>query len=616
MKRKTAWVCWLALIAFLLCGCAYSPSEPQGETLLRVTLMADDSYYLADGYRPQIDIAAGSEVRFLLYPTEGFVISGTDYPGGKVADGPAGSTVLILPSVRYPTRVQVICEKDGNIRSITYHANGGCWQNGEDTHLVHHPLNGHLFPNTDPGQGLQRERHTLIGWNTRQDGTGAHIGLGSRCWEPSEADLTLYAEWMPWTDAAQFLFREEENGCTILAYEGKEENVVVPNTLSGLAVKGIAEGAFTGKRISLLSLPVNMETIAPGAFSSCSIDQLYFFDNILSFPDAAFRETTPPRTHINAAQPPRYAGSGRASNYADKVDLLKLHAEEKKIVLFGGSGTFYSVLASEMQRQLNNECIVLNMGINGWFPAIPQLQAIRPFLRKGDILLHIPEMSSATQLFSDVRFAFPVEDPSVFDDRYMRSLELNYDLIAGMDLSATEGFFDSFSRFNRDRQTQPPTSYSDCSHYINDHGDYSGRKLSYQADEAITREADIRPELLTEEALERMNRKDQELSEAGIRVVLAYAAVNESALAQIPGYLEKAEAFQDRLKGGVRYATLIEDIMDAFYPGHVFYNSDWHLSEEADVQNTTRITEGLKQFIQNASDDAEQQKGKNAHEND
>ena len=603
MKRKTAWVCLTVLTAFLLCGCASSPSEPQGETLIRVTLTADDSYFPADGYQLQADIAAGSEVRFVLYPAEGFVISATDYPGGIVAEGPSGSTVLILPSVRYPTRVRVICEKDGNVRSITYHANGGRWQDGEDTRLVHHALNGHLFPNTDPGQGLQWERHTLMGWNTRPDGTGAHIGLGSRCREPSETGLTLYAEWAPWTDAARFLVREEENGCMILAYDGEEESVIVPDTLNGLVVRGIAEGAFTGKRICLLSLPVSLETVAPGAFSSCRMDELYFFDNILSFPDAAFRETPIPRTHINAAQPPRYAGSGRASNYADKADLLKLHAEEKKIVLFGGSGTFYSVLASEMQRQLNHEYTVLNLGINGWFPAIPQLQVICPFLRKGDILLHIPEMSSATQLFSDVRFAFPVDDPSVFDDRYMRSLELNYDLIAGMDLSDTEGFFDSFSRYNRDRQTQPPTSYSDCSHYINDHGDYAGRKLSYQKDEAITREADIRPELLTEEALERMNRMYQGLSEAGIRVALAYAAVNESALAQIPGYLEKAEAFQARLKDGVRYATLIEDITDAFYPGHIFYNSDWHLSEEADVQNTTRITEGLKQFIRNTSDD-------------
>ncbi len=605
MKQKNSGVCMLALLAFLLCGCSCSASAPQRKTPIRVTLMADDTYVLAEGYQHQADIAVGSEVRFVLYPAKGFVITGTDYPGGIAADGPSGSTVLILPSVRYPTRVRVICEKDSNVRSITYHANGGCWQNGEEERLIHHALNGHLFPNTDSGQMLQRERHMLIGWNTLPDGTGKHIGLGSRCWEPSEAGLTLYAEWLPWSDTDQFIFREEENGWTLLAYEGDEPTVAVPDTVNGLAVRRVAEGAFTGKSISLLSLPVNLEAVAPGAFSSCAIEQMYFFDNLLSFPDAAFRETPIPRTHVNAAQPPRYSGAGRASNYADKIDLLKLHADEKKIVLFGGSGTFYSVLASEMQRQLNGEYTVLNLGMNGWFPAIPQLQAIRPFLRKGDILLHIPEMSSATQLFSDVRFAFPVEDPSILDDRYMRSLELNYDLIAGMDLRETEGFFDSFSRFNRDRQSQAPTSYSDCSHYISEQGDYAGRKLSYQADEAITREADIRPELLTKEALERMNRMYQGFTEAGIRVAVAYAAVNESALAQIPGYLDKAEAFQEQLKNGVRYGTVIENITDAFYPGHVFYNSDWHLSEEADVQNTTRITEGLKEWFWRTSDDAE-----------
>ena len=605
MKRKAVSWCAMVMLSLLLCGCAVHPPAKEAETLLQVTLMADECYRLAEGWQPQTSVSVGSEVRFQVYPSEGFVITGTDYAGGKAAEGPSGSTVLILPSVQYPTRVRVICEKDGNIRSITYHANGGRWQDGEDMRLIHHALNGHLYPNTDMGQTLQRERHTLTGWNTRPDGSGVHIGLGSRCREPSDTGLTLYAEWLPWSNEDRFLFRGEDDGCTILGYTGEEDTVTVPNTLNGLPVRRIAEGAFSGKRVSLLCLPVNMEEVEPGAFSSCSIGQLYFFDNILFFPDTAFRETRIPRTHINAAQPPRYAGSGRASNYTDKVDLLQLHAEERKIVLFGGSGTFYSVLASEMQRQLNGEYAVLNMGVNGWFPAVPQLQVIRPFLREGDILLHIPEMSSATQLFSDVRFALPVDDPSVLDDRYMRSLELNYDLVAGMDLTETEGFFDSFSRFNRDRQSQPPTSYSDCSHYINDQGDYQGRKLSYQADEAITREAEIRPDLLTEEAFERMNRIYKELSEAGIRVAIAYAAVNESALAQTPGYPEKAEAFQERLTGGVRYAAVIEDIADAFYPGSVFYNSDWHLSEEADVRNTTCITEGLKKFIRSTSGDTE-----------
>ena len=247
-----------------------------------------------------------------------------------------------------------------------------------------------------------------------------------------------------------------------------------------------------------------------------------------------------------------------------------------------------------MQQSLSDEYVVLNMGINGWFPAIPQLDVIRAWMRPSDILLHIPEMASGTQLFSDIRFALPVNDPTVFDDRYLRSLELNYDLIADMNLNETEGFFDSFTRFNNARKEQPPTSYSDYSHYIDEHGDFPNRKLSYQKDEPITHEADIRPDFLTEEAIARMNAVYDRFAEQGVKVCLAFAAVNENGLMEIPAYREKAETFEQLLRDNA-HAAVLGTITDAFYPGSVFYNSDWHLSEEADRQNTDRITAALKE---------------------
>lgn len=562
-----------------------------------MTIVSSDEYYLADGYQHQVTVKCGEEVRILLYPSDGYIISGTDYSAGKVADGPYGSNVLILPSIRYPTRVNVLCEKDDNVRTITYDANGGmvCSSPSASAFIVHHVLNEHIFPNTAIGTDfLERDGYTLLGWNTAPDGTGDHVGLGSRYIGSQEV---LYAQWVPWSEESLFCFAETEGGYTVTHYNGKENSIIIPEMHNGLPVVEISACAFENCQVQRLVLPITLSRVEMDAFVRCKVDKLFFFDTISEFPDAAFRETPLPQVFINAAQPPRYAGSGRASTYADKVDLLIQNGDRRKIVLFGGSGTYYSVLAAEMEEMLGGEYAVINMGMNGWFPAIPQLNVIRTYLHEGDILVHIPEASSSTQLFHSTAFSQTVNSPTEFDDRYMRSLELNYSLISLFDLNAVTGFFDSYTRFNGARQDQPATDYSDYSHYINANGDYPGKKLSYQLDEPITNEADICPWLLTPETCARMDSVYASFQQNGVRVCIAYAAVNESALATTEDYSARAALFDRILREDIQNAVVIEKIEDSFYPGGVFYNSDWHLSEEADFHNTAVIAEGLGTFL-------------------
>ena len=603
MTKKRKVLQRLSLFFCLICllqGCSARGSGGQTGASVTVTLVSSDEYHLADGYEHQVTVQRGGEVRFLVCPNESYVVSGTDYPDGIVTDGPNNTSVLILPSVRYPTRVNVMCEKDSNIRSITYEANGGTVRSpqAEDTaphYVVHHTLNGHLFPNTAIGTDvLDRGGYTLIGWNTAQDGGGVRTGLGSRYTGTQDV---LYAEWAPWTEDSYFSFARSGEGYIVARYGGCEDTVAVPAIHNGLPVTGVAAGAFTDCGIRRLILPVTLRQIAAGAFTRCRIGELFFFDALLEFPDAAFQESPLPRVFLNAIQPPRYAGSGRASTYADKVDLLIQDTDRKKIVLFGGSGTYYSILAAKMEEMLGGEYAVINMGMNGWFPAMPQLSIIHAYLREGDVLLHIPEAASSTQLFNSTVFSQTAGSPADYDDRYMRSLELNYDLISLFDLNETSGFFDSYTRFNKARQDQPATDYSDYSNYINANGDYAGKKLPYLLDEPITDEADICPWLLTSEACARMDAVYESFVQNGIRVCLAYAAVNESALEATGDYQERATLFDQILHREIHNATVIEAINDSFYPGRVFYNSDWHLSEEADLQNTAIITEGLKRFL-------------------
>ena len=90
---------------------------------------------------------------------------GPDDPDGP--DGPDGPDDPIIPTTY-------------DIITITYNANGGSLNdanNGVYTYTNEH----HPRPNTSSGVDIvKRDGYNLIGWNTKNDGTGEHIGLGSR----------------------------------------------------------------------------------------------------------------------------------------------------------------------------------------------------------------------------------------------------------------------------------------------------------------------------------------------------------------------------------------------------------------------------------------------------
>ena len=78
--------------------------------------------------------------------------------------------------------------------SILCHANGGTrLDGGNPVEPIEIPTpQTHFRLNTPIGTDLfARDGYTLIGWNTRPDGSGESVGLGSRiAWEDG---LTLYA---------------------------------------------------------------------------------------------------------------------------------------------------------------------------------------------------------------------------------------------------------------------------------------------------------------------------------------------------------------------------------------------------------------------------------------
>lgn len=83
---------------------------------------------------------------------------------------------------------------------IFYHLNGGHFRSSlltGDIFAKQYNLTHHLRANTSIGNDVcAREGYALLGWNTSPDGSGEHIGLGSRVTIPAKTTIDLYAEWV------------------------------------------------------------------------------------------------------------------------------------------------------------------------------------------------------------------------------------------------------------------------------------------------------------------------------------------------------------------------------------------------------------------------------------
>ena len=131
-----------------------------------------------------------------------------------------------------------------------YDANGG--QNTsrgfrQSEHLLsrYSPENQYFNRN---GSLFQKGLHTA--WMEYQaDGSGQAVGLGSRiAWK---AGLVLYAQWTPWTDEADFIYKKVSGFAVITGYSGKAQQICIPPSLGGLPVRTIRENAFADIDVQL-----------------------------------------------------------------------------------------------------------------------------------------------------------------------------------------------------------------------------------------------------------------------------------------------------------------------------------------------------------------------------
>lgn len=588
MKKAALFV--MATLLLCLLGCTAGAETPS--PFLCHVVLEEGEGFTAPSYAAQT--APGGELRFDLRPEDGYTVTGADFDGCMLERKPGGGVTLVLPGVRYSTAVRLEVERGA--AALAYHANGGVRLDGGDSEeAVNVSVTpSHLRWNTAIGTDLfERPGHTLIGWNTCPDGSGAAVGLGSRV-EPAEG-LVLYAQWSPWTDSALFQWEPFGDGAAVTAYTGDEKTVTVPGTLGGLPVRAVKAGAFAGAACDTVILPDTLRTVENGAFTGCALRSLYLSDSLRTVSDYAFADCENLQTlHVNAARPPVYSGTYYAA-FADKFDRLLSLRDRRKIVLFSGSSARFGYDSEAIDKAFEGYDVV-NMGVFAYTNALPQLELILTCVGEGDILLHAPEFDAAQRQFCTT---------ANLDAPFFNMMEADYDLISLLDLREYGQVFTAFQAYLDGREGMDPRGYAlspadfdedgcpvDTPSY-NRYGDY----ILYRPNAADESPIYGLPVDYTVRSfpkgafIDPLNAEYQRFLGRGVKVYFTYAPRNRLAVSEDSTAQARAELdtyFRENL-----CVPVLGSIESSLVSGVYLYGTDNHLSTEGVALRTEETIAAL-----------------------
>ena len=620
----------ILLMTVLLASCGNS--FPSANKNISVVLIDGDHYQVVnhnqekDKDNPNVAHLVDSDsVNFTVRVDNNYYVSGVSYEDNRVFFIGNSQYSVTLNNIKYNTRVSVFVDQIGGGSSeggdpidekdniITYDSNGGEYiltdglpMNKVVYSTIHHPR-----PNTSIGTDIMyRDGYNLIGWNTKADLTGEHIGLGSRYLDLDNRTFTLYAEWSKYTEKSSFTYHSEEvdddKHIVIDKFIGSETSVSIPEFIDELPVKVIGDDAFRYSKAETIVLPKSITDLGVLCFGQSKLRELYFFDNLLNISDGCFMESNGLTTvHINAILPPRYANFDRHSTYADKIDNLIINKNKKKLIILGGSGAYYNVDACTLKK-LYPDFEPFNVAINGWFNNYIQLDIINHLIGQDDVLLHVVESCGKYQYLTANSMG-NFNEKNGYDSRFFISLELNYDLISYADLKKVTHFFDVFAAYNASKVKKDAQKYTDYTNYADNRGDYSSdstiRKNNYpetvyykdnpttiQRILTISREGSVDTTCYSNQGQNNLLIYYQHFIDKGAKIYFAFSCVAEQSILVEESTEENINKYEVEVRAYIsKKAKVVNSMSDALIDVKYFADSDWHLKYDKAVEETIKL---------------------------
>ncbi|MFA6829683.1 MAG: leucine-rich repeat protein [Bacilli bacterium] len=579
----------LLLSIVLLSSCTGSATSSLDESI-KITIVDGNNFSVNKNV---FDVKKGDNVSVDLSFDSGYAFSSCSYQNFSIATTTPKSTTILLKDIRFPQRVEFTAKIADC--TIMYSLNGGSFYDEDrtDEYFIKWPnLSYHSRPNTEIGiNTIYRDGYTLTNWNTKEDGSGLSIGLGSRITLPNYKFVLLFAQWEKQLTASDFQYSILNNEVTLNKFTGAAtgEKLVLPSKIENRKVVFVGNSCFSNLNYDTLVIPHSITKLTAPTFVNCSFNEIIFSDNLMTIGDNCFSSPIK-KWHLNAASFPKYQADNDNCQFAENMDHLILNQDKKKLLFFAGCSMSYGLNSQLVNDTFGNEYVNLNMGVIGGTNAGFQFDCITKYISEGDVFIHAPEEGSPYQNMDDINAEI----------RMFIMCEGNYDLLSLCDMSSIGKPFSVFGEYAKSRSELPSVTYESHLTTYNSYGDISiSRPFTNESKRFSSDKYTYKPEYINETSLARLAQKYDAIKNKGGKVLVSYAPMNYAAMEKVDFDDLVWDRYATNLSLGLeKYGyPVISDVSDYLMDGTMFYDEDYHLNEVGAVKRTEQLIADIQKKL-------------------
>ena len=461
--------------------------------------------------------------------------------------------------------------------TLTYHANGGEFKNGftgTDTFSAAFYLNPIALH--DNGS-FARDGYTLIGYNTKADGTGDYVTLGGRVNAHGKGAVELWCVWAENAPESDFTVTADGTGVAISKYNGSAEIVTIPETIGGKTVTKISGSAFLNNAsVKKIVVAKTVKTIEKNAFNACSaLESIVIWDAAFSgsswsggsLSDDCLKNCSAFKSvYINSVYT---LNSDWTSCGAAKFDRLMWAKDKKKIIIVGGSGSLYGYDSAVIDAALGGEYEIVNLGENANVTSLMYFDIIEEFITEGDIVLWCPEPGSWTLGSSNC------------SGRFWNFRKADYGFMQYLNLDYYDNFFSSFATNCSTLASSSFKAFDKLSSNMSKYGDdlsprqTENNHYDYRFDYPLT-EKDALTKLFGN------------ITAKGGKVFFSFAAMEDTFSIDE----SDVEAYEEMIIS-IPGVTSISDYENCVYNYKYLWNSAWHLTDAGATLRSEHVAQDL-----------------------
>ena len=540
-------------------------------------------------------IREDTEVTLKVTPAKGLIFLGysigaTRSNGGTIVSAATEYTFTLTENTTLYTNYYNV----GSGRLVMYDGNGA--KEGTQ-YYVFSDTSPFIGPNALANKGqFTREGYVLYGYNTEPDGSGTYYGPG---WsvilpEDSSVPMVLYAQWMPVTEQGAFTYTVVNNQVTITHYKGDHETVVIPETIDGMPVVGIAQHAFLNGKFNTVYLSRNLQTIADNAFMNCkNFTTLYLCDTPSNMKDTAFTGCKElQKLYMLACIDPRHSTSNNGT-YKIKYQRL-LTAEGKKIIFHAGSNVSYGIDIPTIHEMLDNEYAGVNFGCNQGTSSVFFSEVALAHMNPGDILVLCSE-------YHQYQYGYNEMNTTTW-----QIFEGAYNAYADVDIRNYTKVFTSFASFNTNRYKSTVRTYEQYNtaggapsvtkfgvYNVNHNGQTADLKNNIAQYEAKKGTLKLDLNLLKQSYNKNLNDMIDKVLAKGCKVYISFASTMSQAVVEANRNEAHYAAFKDAVVKAFPKAVVISDPGTFILDKSWFYNSYYHLSTASSIKRAELLAKDI-----------------------